>query len=192
MGLRGWLGGALALALAGCPSPDPATGLGTTQPPDQFLDYNQFVCAVEPVLIKRCSFLACHGNATHAFRVYSLGKLRIGDPTTRKARSFDLLSADEVERNFESASGMVYGTAAGDRTPTPVVNKVTLLLKPLKAAFGGSEHHGVGVFPAFPATTLDDDGEWQSLVAWVGGAAQPKPVDAKCQALFDAMSLAPR
>src|ERR1700733_14991828 len=84
----------------GCPAPDPTTGLATKQLPDQVLDYNEFVCHVQPVLIKRCSYLACHGSASHALRIYSPGKLRIGDPQTRAARS-GALTSDEVEANFE-------------------------------------------------------------------------------------------
>ena len=61
-------------------------------PPAQLLDYNEFVCEVQPVLVRRCSFLACHGNADHALRVYSPGKLRLVDSamTTRSARDAKL------------------------------------------------------------------------------------------------------
>lgn len=180
-----------ALFAAGCPAPDPAGGLATTKPPDQLLDYNDFVCNVEPVLIKRCSYLGCHGNADHGLRVYSLGKLRLGDASTRQARSNTPLSADEVELNFESASGMVYGTSAVNRM-APNIPLIPILSKPLAARFGGAEHQGVAIFPTYPNTTLDSDGEWNALRDWVTGAAEPNPPVPSCVALFAAMGLSPR
>lgn len=177
------------VGLAGCPSPNPSQGLATTVPPDQLLDYNEFVCHVEPVLVRRCSYLGCHGNADHALRVYSPGKLRLGDPTTRAARDA-MLTADEVERNFESASGIVYTNTVEERQAPS--ERVLLLEKPLSARFGGAEHHGVGIFPAYPAQDLDHDAEWKALVAWVGGKKQPSPVDADCAQTFMIMGLQPR
>jgi hypothetical protein len=179
--------------ITGCPSPDSAAGLGTTKPPDQFLDYNEFVCGAQPVLIKRCSYLACHGDAAHAFRLFSIGKLRLGDMSTRKGRSFDPLTADEIEKNFESASGMVYGAADDERQHArDHLTRIALLYKPVRASAGGGEHAGVGVFPAFPAATLDDDAEFAELVDWVQGKRQPSPVTADCQALFDIIGIAPK
>ena len=174
----------------GCPALDPKQGLATTGSPDAFLDYNQFVCAVEPVLIRRCSYLACHGNADHALRLYSPGKLRQVDPGTRNGRD-GTLTDSEVELNFESASGLLYGASAEQRAQ-PDLQHLPLLGKPLKARFGGAEHHGVGIFPAYPAQTLDDDAEWQALVAWIGGTKQPNPVDADCAQVFMHMGLNPR
>jgi hypothetical protein len=177
------------VALCGCPSTNPSQGLATTVPPDQLLDYDQFVCTVEPVLIRRCSYLGCHGNADHALRIYSPGKLRLGDPTTRAARDA-MLTAEEVERNFESASGVVYSNSAAERQQPS--ERVLLLEKPLSARAGGAEHHGVGIFPVYPAQDLDHDPEWKALVAWVGGGKQPSPVDADCAQTFMIMGLEPR
>ena len=179
----------LAAGLAGCPSTNPSEGLATTAPPDQVLDYNQFVCTVEPVLIRHCSYLACHGNADHALRIYSPGKLRLGNPTTRDARDA-MLTAQEVERNFESASGIVYTNSVAERQAPS--DRVLLLEKPLSARAGGAEHHGVGIFPVYPAPDVDHDPEWKALVAWVGGAKQPSPVDADCAQTFMIMGLQPR
>jgi hypothetical protein len=181
-----------AALVAGC-APDPATqgGLTVTVHPDRFLDYNEFVCHVQPVLIKRCSYLACHGQADHAFRVYSLGKLRLGGATTRSERSTVPLSTDEVERNFESASGVLYGASADDRQRINV-QTLPLLSRPLAARFGGDEHQGVAVFPTWPNPTPDTDQEFIYLLNWVAGAGQPNPVDPDCAALFNAMGLSPR
>jgi hypothetical protein len=176
--------------LAGCPALDPKQGLATTGSPDAFLDYNQFVCTVEPVIIRRCSYLACHGNADHALRIYSAGKLRQSDDGTRNGRDGHLTDS-EVELNFESVSGLLYAANA-DQRAQPDLQKIPLLGKPLKASFGGAEHHGVGIFPAYPAQTLEADAEWQALVAWVGGKKQPSPVDADCAQVFMFMGLNPR
>jgi hypothetical protein len=153
------------------------------------LDYNEFVCRVEPVLIRHCSYLACHGNPDHALRIYSPGKLRLGSADTRLTRDA-LLSADEVERNFESATGTVYAASADDRRS--VDDHVPILAKPLRASFGGAEHHGVGIFPVWPATDLDHDLEWGALAAWVAPKPQPFAVDAECTALFKKMGLTPK
>lgn len=181
---------AVMVAAAGCPSPDPSQGLTQTTP-EALLDYNDYVCNVMPVLVKRCSYVACHGNELHALRVYSPGKLRLAPPTTRMARDAKL-TADEVSRNFESAVGILLGTTAADRNP-PDVQRVLLLGKPLKASAGGAEHHGVGIFPAYPYTDPNKDPEFTALVAWVAGnklAASSLPPD--CASFFAALQLTPR
>jgi hypothetical protein len=181
-----------ALLTAGCPHPDDATGLATTMPPNQLLNYNQFVCNVQPILIKRCSYLACHGQADHALRIYSIGKLRITNDGTRMTRSAPL-TQQEVTLNFQSATGFIYPVQAPDRQGTNVdISQVLLLEKPLRFAFGGGQHHGVGIFPAFPAETLEADPEWQALLTWVGQTPQPFVVNSDCQALFDSMGLTPQ
>ena len=140
---------ATLVALAGCPAPDNSHGLVTTAPPAQLLDYNEFVCEVQPVLIRHCSFLGCHGNAEHALRVYSAGKLRLDEGAGTRAIRDAKLSADEVMRNFESATGTVYFAQPGDRQSPN--DKVPILSKPARASVGGAEHHGVGIFPVYPA-----------------------------------------
>jgi hypothetical protein len=180
----------VAVGATGCPAPDLSQGLNTT-PPDNFLDYNDYVCNVMPVLAKRCSYVACHGNADHALRVYSPGKLRLAPPTTRAARD-SVMTADEVERNFESASGILLGTTAADRNP-PDVQRVLFLGKPLKASAGGAEHHGVGIFPAFPYTDPNKDPEFTALVAWVAGTKLPaSQLPPDCATFFAALKLTPR
>ena len=180
----------VAVGAAGCPGLDPTHGLNPT-PPDQFLDYNTYVCTVMPVLVKRCSYLACHGNELHALRIYSPGKLRLGNPTTRMARDA-LLSADEVELNFESASGIVLSSTPADRNP-PDVQKVLLLGKPLRASAGGAEHHGVGIFPTYPNTDANKDPEFQALLAWVAGAkTAANQLSPDCAKVFSTLKLTPR
>ena len=181
---------AFAVALVGCPAPDNSHGLVTTAPPAQLLDYNEFVCEVQPVLIRRCSFIGCHGNADHGLRVYSPGKLRLIDSTmaTREARDAKL-TGDEVMRNFESATGTVYAAQPSDRQNPD--DRVPLLLKPTRAAFGGSEHHGVGIFPVFPLADLSKDTEYQALAAWVGGKKATGKEQA-CADMFMKLGLNPQ
>jgi hypothetical protein len=177
----------LLLLLAGCPAPDPSKGI---DPAGAALDYNYFVCNVQPVLIRHCSYTACHGTLTHALRVFSPGKLRLVDDGTRNLRDSGL-TADEVQTNFESASGLVL-TATPDERARPDLQKVMLLGKPLARRAGGAEHHGVGIFPAWPAREIGDDVEFAALVQWVQGSVQAKPLDKACQAVFDTMGLQPR
>ncbi len=181
--------------LAGCPAPDNTHGIVSTALPSQVLDYNEFVCEAQPVLIRRCSFLGCHGNADHGLRVYSPGKLRLNDSamTSRTARD-DKLSADEVFRNFESATGTVYAAQPSDRQNPD--DHVPILVKPTRAAFGGAEHHGVGVFPVYdpknnPMGDLSHDAEYQALAAWVGGkkATGSEPA---CASMFMMLGLKPQ
>jgi hypothetical protein len=178
-----WL---LLLLLSGCPAPDPNKGID----PNAQLDYNYFVCNAQPVLIRRCSYLACHGNPQHALRVYSPGKLRLTDDGTRNGRDSGL-TANEVDLNFQSASGLAL-TATAEERAAPNLQKVLLLGKPVARRAGGAEHHGVGIFPVFPARSLSDDVEFAALVQWVQGAVQPKPLEKACQDIFDTMGLQPR
>lgn len=151
---------ALAVGLAGCPANDPSKGL-TPASPDTTLDFDDFVCKAQPVLIKRCSYLACHGNAQHALRIFSVGKLRKGETSTRMQRDSPL-TAEEVQLNFESAIGLTLSANPVQRAQLDV-QSIPLLLKPLAARFGGSEHHGVAVFPTWPNQDLASDSEWQDL-----------------------------
>jgi hypothetical protein len=180
---------AAAVALAGCPAPDNAHGLVTTAPPAQLLDYNEFVCEVQPVLVRHCSFLGCHGNADHALRIYSPGKLRLDDSGATRAARDGKLSADEVMRNFESAVGTVYFAQPADRQSPN--DKVPLLSKPARASVGGAEHHGVGIFPVFPAQDLAHDPEWTALSSWVAGK-KATGSEAACADMFTKLGLKPQ
>jgi hypothetical protein len=178
---------AFLLLLAGCPALDPSQGF---DPNAQPLDYNYFICDAQPVLIRRCSYFACHGNPQHAFRLYSPGKLRLTDDGTRNTRDSQL-SSDEVQANYQSAMGLVLSSTPEQRA-LPDVQHVLLLGKPLARRAGGSEHHGVGIFPVFPAQNPADDPEWNALVQWVQGSAETKPLRMDCQNIFDTMGLQPQ
>jgi hypothetical protein len=180
---------AVVVALAGCPAPDNSHGLVTTAPPAQLLDYNEYVCEVQPVLIRRCSFLGCHGNAEHALRVYSPGKLRLDDSAATREGRDAKLSPVEVMRNFESATGTVYFAQPADRQSPD--DRVPLLVKPTRASFGGAEHHGVGIFPAYPAQDLAHDADYMALAAWVGGK-KATGSEMACADMFSKLGLKPQ
>ena len=140
---------ALVAALSGACS---AVSEGPAPDPTASLDQETFRCAVEPVLVRDCSFLACHGNPGLALRVYSIGKLR--DPgvadddidiATLAGRA-QLLTAgaacgqksDEHHANFLSAAGLAFGGVAPEDN--------LLVRKPLPTEDGGYEHVGGAIF----------------------------------------------
>lgn len=176
-----------ALLLSACAPDEP--GLEVTDP-SALLDYNAFICQAQPVLIRRCSYLACHGEDTHALRLYSAGKLRLTPPQTRDDRDAPL-TADEIDRNFMSSAALLLGSTADDRANVDLT-KLPLLRKPLAARFGGDEHAGVGIFPVPPNESPDTDAEWQALVSWVSGTPEPTPLSADCKDLFDTLGVEPR
>lgn len=178
-----------AWALAGCPAPDNSHGLVTTSPPSTLLDYNEFVCEVQPVLVRRCSFLGCHGNPDHALRIYSPGKLRLDDTSASRADRDKKLTPLEVQRNFEAAVGVSYFAQPADRQAPN--DRVPILAKPARASVGGSEHHGVGIFPVYPAQDLAHDPEWGALSSWVAGkkATGSEPA---CADMFMKLGLKPQ
>jgi hypothetical protein len=118
------------------------------------LDEAGFRKCVEPILARDCSYLACHGNAGFAFRVYSIGKLRLGDSSTLDLRTAPLTS-DERHANFLSAEALSY--------PAVAPADDLLLRKPLPSRDGGYEHKGGAIF------TGHDDPRAQAILAWLSG-----------------------
>ena len=134
----GGLGIALALVSAACAGPqnttvpDPATGLSETV----------FQCTVQPILIRQCSYNACHGipgafGTGAALRVYSPGKLR-ASPAATIDDLIAPLTMDEQHANFESAAAFTFDV--------PNVDDNWLLRKPLPSIDGGYEHKGGAIW----------------------------------------------
>lgn len=136
----------LLVALAACTNVDnaPATD------PAAHLDATVFACSVEPILIRQCSYTACHGQAQAALRVYSQGKLRATPPASIDD-SIAALTPDEHRANFESAAGFA-SLAVGDNF---------LLRKPLPASKGGFEHVGGAIFSG------PTDAQYVAIAAWL-------------------------
>jgi len=92
-------------------------------------------------------------------------------------------------RNFESATGTTYDASPTDRQFPD--DRVPILVKPTRASFGGSEHHGVGIFPVYPAPDLSHDAEYAALAAWVGGKKATGKEQA-CADMFMKLGLTPQ
>jgi hypothetical protein len=141
----------LAAGLAACadvtnaPADDPASGL----------DENVFHCKVEPILLRECSFGACHGIAGAALRVYRPGLLRATTPATMDDAIMPLTTA-ERHANFLSASGFSYGGIAPDDN--------FLLRKPLPQELGGYEHFGGAIY-----VNGTDDSRYKTIHDWLNG-----------------------
>ena len=117
------------------------------------LDEKVFSCAVEPILLRECSYLGCHGREAMPFRLYGVGALRVigrGDSADRAAP----LTAAEHHANFLSAQGQSFHTP-------PENNQ--LVRKGLPAQAGGYAHVG-GVIWSGP-----DDPRVQVLQRWLAG-----------------------
>jgi hypothetical protein len=119
-----------------------------------FLDEVKFRCRVEPILVRDCSYLACHGNAGFALRVYSIGKLRAGDSATLEARTAPLSDAEE-HANYLSAAAFAFAGVAPDDN--------LLLRKPMPSESGGYEHMGGATF------TGVDDPRVGTIRGWLAG-----------------------
>ena len=123
--------------------------------PSTTLDETVFLCNVQPILARQCSYLACHGQAGTALRVYTPGKLRATTPQSLD----DLiapLGSDEMHANFLSATGFAV------TAPNPDDN--WLLLKPLPASAGGFEHAGGAIYSG------TSDSQYQAIHAWLAGS----------------------
>jgi hypothetical protein len=151
-----WLAASASAAVCGCnalnDSPDPQAIVALDEP--------TFRCTVEPILIRDCSYTACHGNAGFALRVYSIGKLRATTPATLD----DLvapLTTDERHANFQSAVAFTYGHVA--------TSDNWLIRKPLPSSAGGFEHIGGAIFSGV------DDPRVTAITDWLNGKVQPCP-----------------
>ena len=121
--------------------------------PGQALSEPVFRCNVEPVLIRQCSYTACHGIAGTALRVFSPGKLRAVVPKTLD-EAIAPLSETEHHANFESAAAFSFETPIADNA---------LVHKPLAQAAGGFAHLGGAIF------TTTQDAQYAAIAKWLAG-----------------------
>lgn len=122
--------------------------------PSKSLDEAVFDCNVQPILVRQCSYQACHGQPGTALRVYSPGKLRGFVPQNLDDLQ-SALGSDEIHANFLSATG--FAATASD----PAQNY--LLLKPLPSSAGGYEHAGGAIY------TGTSDPQYVAIHAWLAG-----------------------
>ena len=158
---RSWvaLGAAAVSACAGVqnsPAPDPAAALSESV----------FDCNVQPILVRQCSYSACHGIAGSTgtgapLRVYSPGKLR-----ATSAMTIDQLIApltmDEQHANFESAAAFAWDLTSVDDN--------WLLRKPLPSIDGGYEHKGGAIWQG---GTMDP--QYVAIRAWLANTGSCTP-----------------
>lgn len=168
-------GGALAvLSTSACTQP------AGTAPAFPKLDFDYYVCVIDPILEQGCSYVACHGQQTHALRVYSLGKLRGADGISAWDRSHKLLSRDELDGNYNSAQAFFTGVATAADS--------LLLREPLPVSQGGPAHYGG---PIWSGTS---DGRYQAILQWAKGAKITSLTAAQqksCNALLGAVGAGP-
>lgn len=105
---------------------------GPTDPAFTKLDRDRvnFEANVLPVLIRDCSFPACHGSPVRFFQVYGLGHGRL----LPGARALDPLSPEELELAYQRSLSMIDPHAPASSP---------LLRKPLAPNAGGAGHKGV-------------------------------------------------
>ena len=139
-------------ALAACSPVEnaPAPGLVAA------LDEPVFRCRIEPILVRDCGYLACHGQAGSPLRLYSMGKLRLGDSSTLAARTAPITDA---ERHLNFLSAQAFAVAGVDPEDSWLVRK------PLPSSAGGFAHLGGAIWSG------RDDARGRLIEDWLVGAA---------------------
>jgi hypothetical protein len=146
------------------------------------LDPQKYECDVEPIVVRDCSMLGCHGTEEgRAYRLYARGRLRITGRTITepgclsagtvspsencigniecKCWSVPQL-AEERRRSFDAARGFALdatGSVLGDMT------RSELLAQPQVG--GGFAHAGMSMWAA-------TDPDYQTVKAWLEGATR--------------------
>lgn len=122
------------------------------------LDEDYFRCRVEPVLIERCAFFACHGDGDRFFVVYGPNRLRFElDEDDRGLATTEL----ETAKNYLAALVLAQSVEGyGD----PL-----LVSKPLGEALGGAYHEGAQLYGAGDVFETADDPDLATLRAWLSG-----------------------
>jgi hypothetical protein len=134
------------------------------------LDEAVFRCNVEPVLVARCGFPACHGSAVRPFRVYGPNRLRL-DPTAYLKGGYLLggkLSAAERRANYDMARGFAFDEQVGGSL---------LLLKPLDIQAGGLFHRGKTLYGGVDVFASTADPDYRAIEDWL---ADRGAVSGKC------------
>ncbi len=143
----------LALGITGC------TPVDERPAPRALADLDEatFKTCVEPSMLKRCSYAACHGREQMPFRLYSVGKLRMQAPGSLEALLAPL-TEDEHHANYLDALGFTFRAKPEENL---------LWRKALPAGDGGYEHVGGAIFRGI------DDPDAVALLDWLGGADRP-------------------
>ena len=152
MAVVSWRAMAFVALAAGCSAdfdePDPAP----------MLDVNAFRCRVQPVLAARCAFAECHASAQRPYRLYAVGRMRLG---VGWGRLEEPLTAAELDANFEVSRNFAAGT-------TPL-----LTAKPLDTRAGGYYHRGADLYGEDDVFLTADDPGYRGLAEWTAGGSAP-------------------
>jgi hypothetical protein len=129
-------------------------------------DFPAFQSQVYPVLLRDCSFFACHGSTERFFQVYGPGRARL-DPMTKP---LDALTMDELIQSYNRALSMIDVQAPAQSQ---------LLRKPLSLSAGGTGHEGVDAWMRDVYVSKQDP-SYAAIEAWVlaATAAVPAPAPA--------------
>lgn len=144
----------MVACVAACALPNPEVG-----EPD--LDLAMFRCKVEPVLVERCAFPACHGSPDRALRLYAPNRSRYGLPGDSLG---DPLTEQESELNFQATLGLaVHG---------PGYAEPLLVAKPLAQSLGGAWHGGAEQYGGQDVFGDVRDPDLATLRVWLEGATE--------------------
>ena len=145
-----------AAIAGGCSQPNAAITTGE-------LDEAFYRCRVEPVVVARCAFFACHGDPARPYRLYAPNRMRLD--VTEDQRALYLTGA-ETRANYENAIGFsVPHEGYGYDEPL-------LVEKPLDEAIGGAYHEGAEIYGGGDVFTDPSDPELDVLRAWIDGATE--------------------
>jgi hypothetical protein len=145
----------LACSLVGCGGDAPELVVAQA-------DFPRFQSQVYPVLLRDCSFIACHGSSERFFQVYGPGRARL-DPMTG---SLDEVTMDELIQSYNRALSMI-----DVQSPS----RSLLLRKPLAPSAGGSGHEGVDAWMRDVYASKQEPG-YVALEVWVLAATAAVPV----------------
>lgn len=120
------------------------------------LDIAAFERLAYPVLLRDCSFAACHGGSVRPFQVYGPGRTRL-DPTLQPSAPASQL---ELKASYARAISML----STDRD----VDRSLLLTKPLATAAGGQFHGGIDLLGRNVYSSRIDPG-YVALRTWSSG-----------------------
>lgn len=140
--------------LAACIQPDLDESFSPAE-----LDRELFRCQVEPVLVARCAFFACHGSNRRPLRLFAVQKLRLSTPW--EDQDAPLTDAEHLG-NYDMARGFAGG---------PGDEPAQLLDKPLDVDAGGLFHRGKTLYGGEDVFADQDDPGYQILSEWLAGAA---------------------
>jgi hypothetical protein len=134
---------------------------GLSEPAAQVaLDQPYFRCKVQPVLVAKCSFLACHGDPGRPYRLFARQQLRKG--VAPKDRGIALTEA-ETQANYDATLAFALRGLGEREDPL-------LLSKPLDEDTGGLFHRGREMYRGPDVFSSRDDADYKTLASWMDGA----------------------